>query len=153
MQEVILALPLALIGIIAGIYWCAEIHDHRIAQLTAEQYAAMHQMRDLTFTKVMPPLRLVSLLAVAAALALALAPGWPRWLGVLVIACGIADVVVTLRLQVPLNHEVQSWRTTAIPAHWQRVRDRWASQHRLRLALGTLSYVALILAVFTTLAR
>ena len=45
---------LAMSGLIAGIYISTAIHDHRIAQLSATQYMAMHQMRDASFKRVMP---------------------------------------------------------------------------------------------------
>lgn len=50
----LLAAALGLLGLVAGIYVSSLIHDHRIADLSAGQYVAMHQMRDKTFRRVMP---------------------------------------------------------------------------------------------------
>ena len=57
----------------------------------------------------------------------------------------IANMVVTLRFNVPLNKEVQSWQHDAPPAEWARVRDRWQRFHTLRTMLivpGFILYVA-----------
>lgn len=56
---------------LCGIYVAGAIHDHRIDDLTASQYTAMHLMRDRTFARVMPVVGLVTLLLVAAAAAVA----------------------------------------------------------------------------------
>jgi hypothetical protein len=152
-QLIMSALALALMGVLTGIYWSVEIHDRRIDVLTASQYMAMHQMRDATFAKVMPFVGLGTLIVVVVSVGFALGTGWPRWIGAIAMMLIIADIVMTISRQVPLNQEVQSWSETTIPAHWRSVRDQWAAQHRLRLALCTLAYCALLVAVFMTWTR
>lgn len=147
-MTMLLGSALTLLGIVAGIYVSALIHDHRIADLSAAQYTAMHQMRDVTFRTVMPPLRLTSLALVLASLAVAVAPGLPRLLGGAVVAMILIDIVLTVRLQVPLNQQVQGWTEATIPADWAQVRDKWASHHNVRLLLAVAAYGAFLAATF-----
>ena len=44
----------SLLDIVVGIYVTGIIRDFRIVDLPASQYAAMHQMRDKTFRRIMP---------------------------------------------------------------------------------------------------
>jgi hypothetical protein len=148
---IVMAVPLALMGVLTGIYWSAEIHDRRIGNLSAGQYMSMHQMRDGTFAKVMPFVGFGTLLTVIASVALAIEAGWPRWLGIIAVGLMVIDIVFTVARQLPLNREVQSWTEATIPAHWRSVRDGWATNHRMRTLFGTLAYVALIAAVVMTL--
>lgn len=46
LESVLLFLSCASIGLMAGIYVCGWIHDHRIADLSAREYVAVHQMRS-----------------------------------------------------------------------------------------------------------
>ena len=68
---IVMAVPLALMGVLTGIYWSAEIYDRRIESLSASQYMSMHQMRDGTFAKVMPFVGFGTLLAVIVSVVLA----------------------------------------------------------------------------------
>ncbi len=149
---IVMAVPLALMGVLTGVYWSAEIHDRRIDRLSASQYMAMHQMRDGTFAKVMPFVGLGTLLAVIMSVVLAIEPGWPQWLGITAVGLMVIDIVFTVTRQLPLNREVQNWTEATIPAHWRSVRDGWASNHRMRTLFGTLGYGALIAAVVMSLA-
>ena len=84
---------LALAGIIAGIYVSGVIHDFRIDDLTAGQYMAMHQMRDRTFTRVMPVVRLTTLVLIAAMAMFAVDAGLPR---ILTIVAAV-DIINSIR--------------------------------------------------------
>jgi hypothetical protein len=148
---IVMVVPLALMGVLTGIYWSAEIHDRRIESLSASQYMSMHQMRDVTFAKVMPFVGFGTLLAVIVSVVLAIESGWPQWLGIIAIGLMVIDIVFTVTRQLPLNREVQNWTEATIPAHWRSVRDGWATNHRMRTLFGTLAYVALISAVVMTL--
>ena len=148
---ILMAVPLALMGMLTGVYWSAEIHDRRIDSLSASQYMAMHQMRDATFAKVMPFVGMGTLLAVISSVLLALEPGWSRWLGIAAVVFMLVDTVLTVTRQLPLNREVQGWTEATIPAHWRAVRDGWAANHRMRTLFGTLACAALLAAVVMSL--
>jgi hypothetical protein len=151
MTVIILSAALVLTGIVAGLYVSTTIHDHRVAELSAGEYTATHQMRDKTFRVVMPPFRLVTLALTVVAAFVATA-GLPRWLAIAAAALIVADIVLTVKLQVPLNEQVQSWSASTIPAHWTEVRDRWAAHHSMRLLIGLASYICVVAATVLTLA-
>lgn len=147
----LLIAALALLGLIAGIYVSALIHDWRIGDLSPAQYTAMHQMRDKTFRRVMPVIGLATVALVAASAALAVDPGLPRMLAWIAASLLIAIIALTVMRQVPLNERVQSWTEATIPADWTHVRDQWASQHQVRTALCLLAYACLLGAVLLML--
>jgi hypothetical protein len=140
--DALLILSLMWMGILLGIYVTPLIHDHRIRELSDVQYVAMHQMRDKTFAKVMPPLALFVMALVVLSVALALSPGASQALGVMAVALLVVDIVFTVRCQVPINRQIQSWTGPSIPVEWARLRDTWARQHHLRLVLALLSCAA-----------
>lgn len=150
MQTIILSAALVLTGIVAGLYVSTTIHDHRIADLSAAEYTAMHQMRDKTFGVVMPPFRLVTL-ALTVVAAFVTTTGLPRWLAIVAAVLIVADIVLTVKLQVPLNGQVQSWSASTIPAYWTEVRDRWAFGHNIRLLIGLASYICVVAVAVLTL--
>lgn len=147
----LLIAALALLGLIAGIYVSALIHDWRIGDLSPAQYIAMHQMRDKTFRRVMPVLGLANVALVVASAALPVDPGLPRalaWVAAVLLAI---DIVFTVMRQLPLNMRMQSWTEAAIPEDWAQVRDQWASQHHVRTALCLMAYACLLGAVLLML--
>ncbi len=144
----LLLFALGLQGIIAGIYVSALIHDHRIADLSAGQYVAMHQMRDKSFRRIMPAIGLVNLGLVVATATFGLESGIARTLAFVAAALLVADIALTISRQLPLNAQVQSWTDATMPADWSQIRDRWAAQHLIRLALVSTAYVCLLTAVF-----
>ena len=127
-----------LAGLVAGLYLMGLLHDRRIGDLPGPAYAAMHQMRDHTFRRVMPVL-VLTLLGVLGLAAL-VTPSWPRWLFLLALGLFVGDVVHTIRHQRPINDLVQSWDAVAPPAGWEHARDSWAQGHGLRLALGLTAF-------------
>ncbi len=139
------AVATLLTGLVAGIYLSVPIHDRRIVDLDGPAYVAMHQMRDATFRVVMPPLSItmVTVLVVSAILTMSSVSG-------ALFACAavasVADIVLTVRHQIPLNHEVQSWDSAYPPKHWAMVRDSWGQGHGIRLAIGILVFAATLTA-------
>jgi hypothetical protein len=147
----LLIAALTLLGLIAGIYVSALIHDWRIGDLSATQYTAMHQMRDKTFRRVMPVLGLTTVVLVAASAAFAVDAGLPCALAWIATALLIADVALAVTRQVPLNLTIQGWTEATIPVDWTQVRDQWASQHHVRTALCLMAYACLLGAVLLML--
>lgn len=141
-----LILPILMLGLLAGIYVSVLIHDHRVEDLTAQQYVAMHQMREKTFALVMPPvIMLVVLLAFSGTSSL-LASGWPTLLGAIAVTLLVFDIVLTIKNQVPLDKRIQSWTIDAVPREWRTVRDRWAAHHSMRCGLAVCSFACFVVA-------
>ena len=53
----------------------------------------------------------------------------------------IVSLVVTVRVEVPMNRSIATWNANVPPANWAQVRDHWLAFHRLRAASGTLAFV------------
>jgi hypothetical protein len=152
-MALLLAAALGLLGLVAGIYVSALIHDHRVADLSAPQYVAMHQMRDRTFRRVMPAIGLTTLALVLLSVLFAIGSGLPLALGCAAAVLLVLDIVFTITRQVPLNARIQSWTDATIPADWSRTRDQWANQHLLRTAICLVAYMCFLAAAFFTLVR
>ena len=152
-MTLLLAAALGLLGLVAGIYVSGLIHDHRIADLNAPQYVAMHQMRDKTFRRVMPAIGLTTVALVLLSVLFAIGSGLPLALGCAAVALLLFDIVFTVMRQVPLNARIQGWTDATIPADWSRTRDQWASQHLIRTGICLVAYVCLLAATICTLAR
>ncbi len=54
MTALLNAATLRCLGAVSGIDLSVLVHDHRVCDLSALHYLAMHQMRDKTFKRVMP---------------------------------------------------------------------------------------------------
>ena len=50
-------------------------------------------------------------------------------------------LVITLVVNVPIDGQIQSWRTVSMPAEWRAIRDRWEFYHGLRtlISIGALA--------------
>jgi uncharacterized membrane protein len=144
MLDFLFAVTLFALGTITGIYLCGSIHDHRVRDLSADQYVAMHQMRDKTFRAVMPWLAFSTLALVLVCALLATSSGWPRLLALAAVALLIADIAFTVRRQLPINQAIQSWEQSTLPSDWHSYRDKWAGHHNVRTGLLLLAGICLL---------
>jgi hypothetical protein len=111
-------------------------------------FTEVHQGRDAVAARVMPILGNAAILFIAISLFLVWGNTSRLLVGLTALVLYIADMVVTLRFNVPLNKEVQSWRPDAPPAEWARVRDRWERFHTIRTMLivsGFILYAASVI--------
>jgi hypothetical protein len=152
-MALLLAAALGLLGLVAGIYVSALIHDHRVADLSAPQYVAMHRMRDKTFRRVMPVLGLTTLALVLLSVLFAIGSGLPFALGGAAATLLVLDIVITVTRQVPINVRIQGWTDATIPVDWSRTRDQWANQHLIRTTICLVAYVCFLAAALFTLVR
>ena len=152
-MALLLAAALGLLGLVAGIYVSALIHDHRVADLSAPQYVAMHQMRDKTFRRVMPAIGLATLALVLVSVLFAIGSGLPFALGGAAATLLVLDIVITVTRQVPINVRIQGWTDATIPVDWSRTRDQWANQHLIRTTICLVAYVCFLAAALFTLVR
>jgi uncharacterized membrane protein len=150
-MTLLLAAALGSVGLLAGIYVSSLIHDHRIADLSAGQYLAMHQMRDKTFRRVMPAIGLTTVTLVILSVAFAVGSGTAFVLGSAAATLLLLDIALTVTRQLPLNARVQSWTDATIPADWSRTRDQWAAQHLIRTIICLVAYACFLAAVLLTL--
>lgn len=154
MDSLLMVAAMAIFGLVTGIYVTGLIHDHRVRDLGAGQYVAMHQMRDKSFRQAMPPIGLANFALVTLSALLAVEAGAAKILALGAAALLFADIVLTIRLQLPLNRTIQSWTDGAIPQDWSAVRDRWGHHHTIRTLLAVIAYslyaAAIVLTVSTS---
>lgn len=148
MDTLLLALSLTLSGIIAGIYLTGLIQDYRVAGLSASQYAVLHRMRDRTFRRIMPALALATPSLMLLSAVSGLPVGIPKLLAGYAVLLLLADILIAVKAQLPLNRQIRAWAGNAIPANWREARDRWAFHHAVRTGLGVLASVCYASAVF-----
>jgi hypothetical protein len=67
------------------------------------------------------------------------------YLLVVAIACLLATAFVTRFRNQPINYQVMTWHTQALPSNWTKLRDNWWRWHILRMLTGIagLSFVIL----------
>src|SRR5262245_37756652 len=58
----------------------------------------------------------------------------------------IVALAITLAVNVPIDRQIQSWTTAALPPDWKAIRDRWEVFHGLR----TLSSLAALASLFVS---
>lgn len=93
----------------------------------------------------MPPL-LLALMVCWLVLTLVSFGTLPGWLALAAFALILIDLVVTVRLLVPLNLRLGGFNPHQPPAEAAGVRNRWYALHTLRTGLGGAAFVLLLLA-------
>jgi len=132
-------LAVVMVGLIAGLMLGTGIEQHSLRALTASAWVTEHQVMDSWFRVIMPPFWNATALVLI--LAAVLSRGSARWLFGIAAALLILSLVVTVRVEVPMNRAIQQWDPTAPPANWAEIRDRWLAFHRLRAASGMVAFL------------
>lgn len=60
--------------------------------------------------------------------------------------CTVADILLTVKGNMPINNLVNTWQTTQYPADWQQYRDRWLQIFRWRQVAMIAGFIALLTA-------
>jgi uncharacterized membrane protein len=55
----------------------------------------------------------------------------------------VAALLITLRVNVPIDNQIKQWTLATLPTNWEKTRDRWELYHSLRTlaSLGGLGCV------------
>ena len=129
------ATTIVLFALVMGVFWGTWFALSRtMNQLSAETFLAVgHQM----IANLGPPMAILLPLALLSAL-LTLALLWPGgrtaafwWLatGLLLM---IAALVITLAIEVPIDHQIQDWTVATLPDDWRSIQSRWELWHTIR---------------------
>lgn len=134
-----------LAGLNAGILVSGVFESVYMRDVSLSGYLQMHQPRDLVLRRVMPPLLVLLMLAcvILGLTRFGQVSGTLAWAA---FALVLVDVLVTVRMMVPLNIQLQTFDSLRPPAQAQDVRRRWYAVHPLRTGLGVLAFVLLLLA-------
>jgi uncharacterized membrane protein len=60
--------------------------------------------------------------------------------------CLAGALVVTLRVNVPINDDQMTWNVQGPPSNWAAVRDRWQVAHIVRTSLAVIAFCCQIIA-------
>jgi uncharacterized membrane protein len=139
------ATTIVLFALVMGVFWGTWFSLSRtMGQLTAETFLAVgHQMiQNLGVPMaILLPLALLSALATLALL-------WPAgrtaafwWLaaGLLLM---VAALVITLAVEVPIDHQINTWTAATLPGDWRSIQARWERFHTIRTFLSIAAVVA-----------
>jgi hypothetical protein len=135
-------LSLILTGLLAGVYLGGALSDARISDLSAQAFTETHQARDVVMRRAMPPFVLATIACVAGSALLAPETRVGR---LAVVALLVLDTLVALRLQIPINRRIATWRPGNPPDDWARWRDRWRVGHLVRTMFGLGGFTSLTL--------
>jgi uncharacterized membrane protein len=62
----------------------------------------------------------------------------------------LAALLITLLVNVPIDRQIQSWTTTALPPAWHVIRDRWEFYHGLRTLVSLAALACLFASTLST---
>ena len=141
-----------LLMLVAGVFWGTWFGLSRsLASISPATYL---EIGHTIFRNLAGPMRIlfpVALLATLGVLAGLLrqgggnGPGGAFTLNLAGLLLFVAALIVTLLVNVPIDHQVQQWTSSTLPANWQETRDRWQWYHTIR-TFAALGGLALILA-------
>ena len=113
-------------------------------QLSPETFVAVgHQMiRNLGVPMaILVPLALLSALGT-------LALRWPErrtaafgWLAAGFVLM-VAALVITLAVEVPIDHQIQAWTVATLPGDWRSIQARWERWHTIRTFVSIAAVIA-----------
>jgi uncharacterized membrane protein len=112
-------------------------YTHR--QLAMTPWVVEHQVMDALFRRVLPTWwNVTALLLTVSAF---VSKGNARRLFAIAAVLMIAALIVTVRVEVPINRAIASWNVTAPPANWAAIRGRWLRFHLIRTCCGTIAFL------------
>ena len=145
--KVVRFVGLFLSGISTGIYVHGVLSSASTKRLSGPVFAEMSQELIPDFTRIMPIVGMSSLITDVLTLVFdRKVRSRPFLFTAAALALNIGATVSTVRLNVPNNREVMTWKRDALPPNWQQTRDRWLTGSKVRTALGLIDLSCLILA-------
>lgn len=101
-----------------------------------------HQATTAAYTRLLPPIGALGLIAALAALAASWRNTHSRRLILAASGCLLIGLIVTVVVHFPINNKIATWQPATPPADWQSLRDQWLAAHAIR---GSLVVAALAL--------
>jgi hypothetical protein len=59
----------------------------------------------------------------------------------------IADMIIAMKVNIPINKQINSWTKEDIPSNWEQIRARWLITYRYRQAFSIIGLLSLLLAI------
>ena len=135
----VVLLAVVTIGLVAGSLVGTGLVGFSAKGLPEQMWTKSFQLEDALFAKAMPPLFLTTLAAMF--VACLVTRGSARGLFVDATFFMLVVLIVTVRGEVPLNQQIQTWVPGAAPAKRAEIRDRWLANHLIRTIAGLFGFV------------
>ncbi|MDQ4092567.1 MAG: DUF1772 domain-containing protein [Actinomycetota bacterium] len=134
---------IVLTGVLAGAVLTTWLSEASLGA-TPELWIGYHQAITPAYTRALPPLGGLALIAALAALAASWGSPRDRRLILTAVACLLIGLVITVVVHFPINAEIATWLPAAPPTDWQQIRDRWLAAHVVRTALSVAAFTLLV---------
>jgi hypothetical protein len=138
------ATTIVLFALVMGVFWGTWFSLSRtMDQLSPETFVAVgHQMiRNLGGPMaILLPLALLSALVTLVLLWPDRAAAW-CWLAAGFVLM-VAALVITLAVEVPIDHQIQDWTAATLPGDWRSIQARWELFHTIRTFLSIGAVIA-----------
>ena len=134
---------IVLTGLLAGAVmgtWLSEVSLGGSSEL----WIAYHQAVTPAYTRAVPPLGGLALIAALGALAASWSNPRDRRLTLGALACLLVGLVVTVAVHFPINAEIATWQPAAASADWHQVQQRWLAAHAVRTVAAVAGFVLLV---------
>ena len=145
MQDTVRIVAVIMVGLLAGLMIGTGLEQHSLRALDASAWVQEHQVMDSWFRVILPPWWNASVLLLAAAAFVS--HGRDRWLFSASALLMLTSLLITVKVEVPMNRLIATWNAAAPPATWAAIRDRWLMFHRLRTTSGVGAFLLAILAL------
>lgn len=126
-------MAIILAALLAGALFATWVVEASLGNLTA-LWIEYHQATTAAYTRVLPPIGGLTLIAALAALAGSRRNVQSRRLILAAVGCLLVGLIVTLVVHFPINDAIVTWEPATPPADWQHLRDRWLVAHAVRTA-------------------
>jgi hypothetical protein len=139
-------LSIVLNALVMGVFWGPWVALTRsLATFEPSAFLAIGRRLNLNLAPLMTVLMPVALLSTVPVLVLSYG-SQPTTFATTLAGAGLFAVAlaVTVAVEVPIAVQVKTWSTDTLPADWQRLRDRWASVHVIRVLAGVLGLGLLV---------
>jgi hypothetical protein len=134
-----------LAGVLAGAMLAAWLTESSLDG-SAELWIGYHQAITSAYTRTLPTIGILALVAAGWTLATSWRNVPIRWLLFLATWCLLFGLAVTIAVHFPINAQVLSWQPADPPADWEDVRLRWFIAHGIRAVFALAAFVLFVLA-------
>ena len=117
-----------------------------LKKMQAETYI---ETRNLLTEKLQTPLQLVYYSALGSSVLLTSfcvvnPSGWLFICSAIALIALVADVLLAVKGNIPLNKFINSWTTVNYPADWKQYRSKWFTLYHVRQVLNITGFVSLL---------
>jgi uncharacterized membrane protein len=138
-------LSITLAALVMGVFWGPWLARTRsIRTLTPEVFLVVVHRLDRNLGGIMGVLFPFALLSIVPVAILTISQPVSFVLELVGLLLFVVALVVTAAVEVPIVKQMRDWSADAMPANWERLRDRWVSFHLLRVIPGVVGVAALI---------